>query len=388
TISDVEDIISNLRTQAWVENQDIFQFGCRGVALLSREDLIQDIQLVQLNTQVSTFNASLIRIDSNNPKFLEHFELIIIQTVSNVGDNAFALENDVTYPANNNDMLFKPTNFSTPNDNSVTLKKKGRTRKQREIAKLLRNTGKEYLNEKGETVKPRTMKPLTECRMKCKDTFPDDIRLALFKEYWKLGHRGKRANFLSLLICILDKKTICVRVESDKVRKFSCKYELVVNGERKSICKKCYISTFGETNAFVNPIIQNRQFSVSSIIGNDKRGRSEPKHKRSQGSLNDVVEHIRSFPAYENLQWPRYCGDNIATLRYKSSLSNEDGFKTVKCRRRGKQAAALRLSKLHNGPVPNNNYKKKNLMELLTLIDMEFRPFYEGLLVADVPDIP
>ncbi|KAF2886855.1 hypothetical protein ILUMI_19319 [Ignelater luminosus] len=181
-----------LGTQAWVENQDVFQFGCRGVALLPREDLIQDIQLVQLNTQVPTSNASLIRIDSNNPEFVEHFELIIIQTVSNVGDNAFALENDVTYPANNNDMLFEPTNFSTPNDNS------------------------------------------------------------------------------------------------------------------------------------------------------------------------------------KDLQWPRYCGNNIGTLRYKSSLSNKDGFKTVKCRRKGKQAAALRLSKLHNGPVPINNDKKKKLMELLTLIDMEF----------------
>ncbi|KAF2890796.1 hypothetical protein ILUMI_15377, partial [Ignelater luminosus] len=85
--------------------------------------------------------------------------------------------------------------------------------------------------------------------------------------------------------------------------------------------------------------------------------------------------------------WARYCGDNIETLYYKSSLSNEDGFKTVNFRRRGKQTAALRPSKLHNGPVPINNDKKKNLMELLPLIDMEFRRFYESLLVADVPDI-
>ncbi|KAF2879750.1 hypothetical protein ILUMI_26422 [Ignelater luminosus] len=95
------------------------QFWLQRGRSLPRQDLIQDIQLVQLNTQVSTSNASLIGIDSNNPEFVEHFEPKIIQTMSNVEDNAFALENDVTYPANNNDMLFEPINFSTPNDNML-----------------------------------------------------------------------------------------------------------------------------------------------------------------------------------------------------------------------------------------------------------------------------
>lgn len=119
----------------------------------------------------------------------------------------------------------------------LTVKKKGRSRKQREMAKLLRNTGKEYVDEKGNTVKARIMKPLTDCRMKCKNRFSDEIRHTLFKEYWKLGQHDKRTNFLSSLICIFEKKTTRIRTYSDRVRNYSCKYELSVNGVREPICK-------------------------------------------------------------------------------------------------------------------------------------------------------
>ncbi|CAH1107942.1 unnamed protein product [Psylliodes chrysocephalus] len=80
TNSDEEEIISNLRTQAWVENQDFFPVACEGAASFPHQNLIQDMQRVHLNAQSSTSNTSLIRIDSNNSEFVEDFESKIIQT--------------------------------------------------------------------------------------------------------------------------------------------------------------------------------------------------------------------------------------------------------------------------------------------------------------------
>ena len=94
------------------------------------------------------------------------------------------------------------------------------------------------------------------------------------------------------ITCILEKKNTRLRTDSDRIRNFSCKYFLSVNGDRKGICKKCFINTFGATNAFLNQIIQNRQFSVSTIIENDQRGRDAPKNKWSPEVLDGVVQHI------------------------------------------------------------------------------------------------
>lgn len=90
---------------------------------------------------------------------------------------------------------------------------------------------------------------------------------------------------------------------------------------------------------------------------------------------------------WKDLQWAR-CSENIGILYYKSSLKSEEKFKSVNFRRRGKQqlSGALTVSKIHNGPIPINKEKKKDIMAVLQLLDKQFHPFYENLKVADVPD--
>ena len=195
--------------------------------------------------------------------------------------------------------------------------KKKRSRKERAMAKILRNTGKEYKTENGKRVKERQMKSLSKCRMKCKERFPDDVRLKIFEDYWNQGDHSKRTNFISSLICILEKKTTRIKHDSGKLRKFSCRYEVGVMGDRKPICKKCFIDTFGETNAFINQIIQKRQSSISGIMKDDQRGRSEPTKKWTKEVLDDVVNHIKSFPAYES----HYCRETTSKKYLQSDLT-------------------------------------------------------------------
>lgn len=222
-------------------------------------------------------------------------------------------------------------------------KRKGRTRKERYEAQILRNTGNEYVDEKGKTVKARELKPLIECRMKCKQRFSDEVRQALFEEYWKLGERDKRVNFLSSLICILDKKTIKTKCTSDRLRKFSCKYELNVGNEKLPICKNCFITTFGETNAFINQILVSRQYSVSTIINRDERGRATPKNKWSEEILNEVVTHIQSFPAYES----HYCRQTTSKKYLQSDLTLTKMYELYKENRENPVSATIYAKKFH-----------------------------------------
>lgn len=81
---------------------------------------------------------------------------------------------------NSSDPDFEPNNSDiTDNDNSKENKLRksricrGRSRRAREKAKLLRNTGQAYKSKSGKTVRGRVMKTLTNCRMKCKNCFSD-----------------------------------------------------------------------------------------------------------------------------------------------------------------------------------------------------------------------
>ncbi|CAH1109990.1 unnamed protein product [Psylliodes chrysocephalus] len=77
------------------------------------------------------------------------------------------------------ELLNSKTSLKSKNRDSVTLKKKGHSRKQREFAKILRNTGKEYVNEKGET------KPRKDTCYKC-DTLKIQITYASEEEKERL----------------------------------------------------------------------------------------------------------------------------------------------------------------------------------------------------------
>lgn len=205
----------------------------------------------------------------------------------------------------NNDLEVEPTPI-----------RKGRSRKQREECKRLRNHGMSYITEVGKSVEERKIGELKPCRLKCNERFHNSERKLIFNEYWGLGTRDRRALYLSSLITVVGKKTerVYTKLEDGKCRKFSCKYELVIDGERRPTCKGCFRSTFGETNAFINNIIEQKSTASSGIIPVDGRGRNSPKNKIPVETLESVRQHIQSFPAYES----HYCRQQ-SSVKYLSS---------------------------------------------------------------------
>lgn len=346
--------------------------------------------------------------------------------------------------------------------------RKGRSRKQKEECKRLRNYGMSYKREQGKIVKERKMGELTPCRLKCNERFHNSNREVIFNEYWSLGSRDRRALYLTSLITVVGKKTQRVHVvpEDGKCRKYSCKYEIVIDGERRPICKGCFRSTFGETNAFINNIIEQKSSVSSGVIPVDGRGKNSPKTKIPVETLESVRQHVNhkflisghthiecdvdhsviertkkktsmkinhpndwaqlirvcknknpfnvvtmkreDFLQFSSLlkgngpftlkklnekkekflwrdvQWLRYTQES-GHVFYKNTLDESAEFNVINIHRRGKKSAKLVVPAIHDGPVPISAEKKKDLLQLLPLVDTVFHDFYKNLPTANIP---
>lgn len=88
-----------------------------------------------------------------------------------------------------------------------------------------------------------------------------------------------------------------------------------------------------------------------------------------------------------NCRWFRYSREKEFTLNYKTTLEQSDTFQNVNLARKGRKVK-LNPKKCYKDTLPIATEKKKNLLELLPLINPVFRQFYESLKTsADATDV-
>lgn len=190
------------------------------------------------------------------------------------------------------------------------------TRKDRETRKRLRNTGSEYTTSKNRVISERKSIPLTLCRMKCRERLTEEQRLIIFKEYWNLGSRDKRAYFIASAIEINPKKSQKTDLVK-KNREVSCKYYFYVQNNRIQVCKLCFINTLGEKKGFTELIIKKKRNSPVGVVLCDQRGLDPPKIKLQPDQIEQVKNHINQFPAYES----HYCRQTTSKKYLNPDLS-------------------------------------------------------------------
>ena len=97
-----------------------------------------------------------------------------------------------------------------------------------------------------------------------------------------------------------------------------------------------------------------------------------PLVKRSKNSNNDQFH-------WSQCQWFSYQRP-IGILLYKGSLSNEEEFQQVDMKRRGQDNPDLtHVNKEYHSLLPISKEKKKDLIDLLPLVDPLFHDFYKAL---------
>ena len=156
-----------------------------------------------------------------------------------------------------------------------------------------------YTTKNGKEVKKRSMKRLTDCKNECCKNVLYEDQCRIFKSYWEQGTYEKRVNFVSHHLELHAKKRS--RGQNLKNRKYTIDYYLTVESNRYRVCKTCFLSTLGETQAFIQSVSNKVWTGMNISVNNsDQRGKRIPKNKTPDNKIKEIENHIKKFPAYES----------------------------------------------------------------------------------------
>lgn len=193
------------------------------------------------------------------------------------------------------------------------------TKETPKTRKMKRNLGKAYTTLAGKQIKAKEVQLLHPCIRNCRNKVSPEIQEAIFTQYWILGNFNLRVAFVAGLIDIQDKKTTS-NIKSSTAprnRQFSYCYFLNVKGLRTQVCQKCFKASLGETDRFLKTVIAKKIESPGTTIAQDLRGTGPSKKKISSEKFEEVVGHIKSFPAYES----HYSRRHTSKMYLNSDLS-------------------------------------------------------------------
>lgn len=184
-------------------------------------------------------------------------------------------------------------------------KKPKRSTQEKEESKRNRNLGLEYIDSNGNPHEARARKPVKECkRRKCQDIITDEIGDTIFQEYWSQGSYDKRKAYITSRIEYDNVARKRKRdPDSTKSKEVSWKYFLEVRGARHQVCKDTFLNTLDESDTFIRTCAKHKRDTVTGLVSEDRRGKNKPKHSLDPATVQQVIDHIHSFPAYES----HYC---------------------------------------------------------------------------------
>lgn len=190
------------------------------------------------------------------------------------------------------------TDRPSPEDRCSPELVRGRKRKRnpdnwkRERHRKKRLSGKDYETRSGRIVAEKIFSDeLCNCARKCNGKIPTDERKNLFQSFYTLSNYNEQNFFLKSCIKSSSVKRRRPTNQSKPSRSHSFSFFLRVKNDDVQVCKTYFRQTFQVSAGRIHNIsIKN---DVSSV--RDKRGKSTPGNKVD---TSDVVNHIKSFPAY------------------------------------------------------------------------------------------
>lgn len=128
--------------------------------------------------------------------------------------------------------------------NEIKSRKRTRnpTKHKQYFAKTCRNSGKRYINKKGNICEGKVFLNVPcNCRMKCDDKISNDDRKAMFDLFWNMADFGKQNSFICGLVQKSEVKRRHERKDGGLLRKGSNKYFLkTAEGISVQVCQKFF----------------------------------------------------------------------------------------------------------------------------------------------------
>lgn len=165
----------------------------------------------------------------------------VIQETEDTGDLLLKVEHKeaVEYENHTNVGLAFDEDSSKDNANNSLKRKCDPLNWKKNVKKMKRQSGQEYINTAGKKVPKRELKnSCTNCTLKCGNHIPEDERMKIFEYFWMLTDAEKSsfyANHIKELPCKSGKKT--------SRRKFFREYSLPSKGICYRVCAVFFLNT-------------------------------------------------------------------------------------------------------------------------------------------------
>lgn len=161
--------------------------------------------------------------------------------------------------------------------------------------KRLRIAGLEYINANGKVVPPKQPGPDCNCRRRCFQKVPEEIRLKTFQGFYSMKTHDEQNAYLFGLMRQVDVKR--KRVKTSSRRTCTFEYFVRVKGRETQVCQTAFKNIHAITERKVRVLCKKMDDGV--MFPSDNRGKNS--HRRSgevrlpSGVLEQIKNHIYSI---------------------------------------------------------------------------------------------
>lgn len=200
-----------------------------------------------------------------------------------------------------------------------------------------------YENSKGKTIAPKLPRipkcSVLFCRNKCTELFSETVRLELCKEYWGINDfRLQKEYLLKRIIVKLVARPI-KNLPPEKQRSSSREFGFYKDNKLLKVCKNFFTSTLCISNRPIETAIKNINEN-GSFQGSDSRGKTKPANKTSEDKVNEVKEHIESFPKKDS----HYCRKDTTRQYLSENLSISKMYELYETKMKSENKTPVKLN--------------------------------------------
>ena len=249
-------------------------------------------------------------------------------------------------PGESSDECDVPEEPSQPTVTHKTSRKRKRNeaRWKRNAIKRARETGSSYTSYTGELVPEKTAPvdvPLCpeKCRLKCSSRISNASRQELFDAYYSLNCTAQDVH---LFQCISSRKPKLHLADASNQRLVTIYYTVVVDGGRVRVCKTAFQRMHSITKGKVDHIVRQHKAGLTTAVPSRRGMHSNRPNRVSEGRLEFVREHIRSFPA-DVSHYSRSCNPNRLYLSPTLSTNSMYDMYVGKCRESSEVPVSLKM---------------------------------------------
>ena len=139
-------------------------------------------------------------------------------------------------------------------------------------------------------VSERKLRPLSDCRMKCRGKIPQTLQETIFRSYWSVGTYNQRNSYILSLIHIRDRKSETLQKHpiNPRERKFQAAYHVGYEGQRVQVCLKWFQKCFDGSSSFVKTMLR-RKLNFAEFDLRDHRGSGAGKNKFKDDAIERTI---------------------------------------------------------------------------------------------------